>query len=97
MKNKNQIIKLIEQKGFFIKGKTCPRWRICYSVKTFNETYEITVSPITLKNLIKAIMTDIEYWKYIGLSEVESKKQEKEVESVISKLKGIIGEINETK
>lgn len=97
MKNKPVIIKIIEQNGFSIKGKTCPRWKICYSVKTFNETYEITVSPLTIKNLIKAIMTDIEYWKYIGIGEVKNLKEEKEITKIIDKLKKVIKQVGEIK
>lgn len=97
MNIRKDIIKIIEEKGFSIKGKTCPRWKICYSMKSFDESYEITISPLTKKEMLRVLMEDIDYWKYVGLPDVQNKKQEKEALNLIEKLKDIVKQIGEKK
>lgn len=92
--DKKILIQLIEKKGFEVKGKTKDNWKICYEVKSLNEKYSISISGIKKKNIIQSILSVVEYWKYMGLEDIKSKKAQKEIENIISKMKKIIGEIN---
>ena len=93
--DKKELIKFIEKNGFIVKGKTCQRWQICYMIKSLNENYSISISPVSKKTIVKAILATIEYWKFVGIEETTMKKAKKEIENIVNKLKKIIGEINE--
>lgn len=95
--NNKQLIGIVEKKGFEIKGKSKDSWKVCYTIEASNEKHELTVSPVSKKQLIKGLLKDIEYWKFIGIEEASSRKEQKEIEKVINKMKKLIGEINETK
>lgn len=100
MKNKKDIIKIIEQNGFIVKGKTCQKWELCYSVKSLNENYSISVSPLTIKRLNKSLLGTLTYWKSMVSTDTTPIKILKDIEKIISNIKNIIrqtGEINETK
>ena len=97
MGNKKEIIKVIEKNGFEIKGKTCQTWKICYSIKSLNENYSITICPITTKKLNKALLDTITYWKYVRLDDNTPYKVFKEIEKLINNIKNIIRQIGEIK
>lgn len=92
--NNKQIIQVLEENGFEVKGKTKDSWKVCYEIKALKEKYELSVSPVKKKELIKALLKDIEYWKFIGLEETSSRKAQKEIEKVMNKMKKLIGAIN---
>lgn len=92
--NNKQIIQVLEENGFEIKGKTKDSWKICYEIKALEEKYELSVSLVKKKELIKVLLKDIEYWKFIGLEETSSRKAQKEIEKVMNKMKKLIGVIN---
>lgn len=92
--NNKQIIQVLEENGFEIKGKTKDSWKVCYEIRAIKEKYELSVSPVKKKELIKVLLKDIEYWKFIGLEEISSRKAQKEIEKIIAQMKKVIGEIN---
>lgn len=92
--NNKTLIQIIEQNGFEVKGKTKNSWKVCYEIKALKERYELSVSPVKKKELIKVLLKDIEYWKFIGLEETSSKKAQKEIGQVMNKMKKLIGVIN---
>ena len=92
--NSKTLIQVIEKNGFEVKGKTKDSWKVCYEIKALKEKYELSVSPVKKKELIKVLLKDIEYWKFIGLEETSSRKAQKEIEKVMSKMKKLIGAIN---
>lgn len=93
MDNK-KLIQVIEENGFEVKGKTKDSWKVCYEIKALKEKYELSVSPVKKKEIIKVLLKDIEYWKFIGLEDIKSRKAQKEIEKIITKMKKLIGEIN---
>lgn len=92
--NNKQLIQVIEEKGFEVKGKTKDNWKIVYEIKALKEKYELCVNPVKKKELIKVLLKDIEYWKFVGLEETSSKKAQKEIGQVMNKMKKLIGVIN---
>lgn len=92
--NNKKLIQVIEENGFEVKGKTKDSWKVCYEIKALKEKYELSVSPVKKKELIKVVLKDIEYWKFIGLEETSSIKAQKEIEKVMNKMKKLIGAIN---
>lgn len=97
MQNKKEIIKFIEQNGFEIKGKTLQNWKICYSIKSLNENYSISISPLTTKKLNKALLDTVTYWKYIYTDETTPYKAIKEIEKLLNNIKSIIKAVKENK
>lgn len=92
--NNKQIIQVLEENGFEVKGKTKDSWKVCYKIDSLDEKYELSVSPVKKKELVKTLLKDIEYWKFIGLEETSSRKAQKEIEKVMNKMKKLIGVIN---
>ena len=92
--NNKTLIQVIESNGFEVKGKTKDSWKVCYEIKALAEKYELSVNPVKKKEIIKVLLKDIEYWKFIGLEETKSRKAQKEIEKIITKMKQLIGEIN---
>ena len=97
MDNRKTIINIIEKKGFVVKGKSCETWKICYSLKTLNENYSITISPLTTKKLNKILLDTIIYWKFVNADEIISYKTQKEISQIIEKIKDILKTIKEKK
>lgn len=95
--NNKAIIQAVERNGFEVKGKTKDNWKICYKVAATDEKYELNVFPANKKQLVKVLLKDIDYWRFIGIEEASSIKAEREIERIINRTKKLVGELNETK